>query len=139
MIIGLPQSMIFEVSRACRAIMPAGADLGRVLALLADSPVIRCRQADSSGVSQQTDSHLAVGACWRQTVFPQAGNQKGRLTMTEQNQTPDIAGDEDVEGHKRHFTIKADDIKDDDAEGHSDRGTEDDNKDDDTEGHEHYR
>jgi hypothetical protein len=31
MIIGLPQSMIFEVSRACRAIMPAGAGLGRVL------------------------------------------------------------------------------------------------------------
>jgi hypothetical protein len=30
MIIGLPQSMIFEVSRACRAIMPAGAGLGRV-------------------------------------------------------------------------------------------------------------
>jgi hypothetical protein len=29
MIIGLPQSMIFEVSRACRAIMPAGARLGR--------------------------------------------------------------------------------------------------------------
>jgi hypothetical protein len=34
MIIGLPQSMIFEVSRACRAIMPAGAGLGRVCALL---------------------------------------------------------------------------------------------------------
>ena len=31
MIIGLPQSVIIEVSRACRAIMPAGADLGRVL------------------------------------------------------------------------------------------------------------
>jgi hypothetical protein len=34
MIIGLPQSMIFEVSRACRAIMPAGAGLGRVCALI---------------------------------------------------------------------------------------------------------
>ena len=34
MIIGLPQSMIFEVSRACRAIMPAGVGLGRVCALL---------------------------------------------------------------------------------------------------------
>ena len=34
MIIGLPQSMIFEVSRACGAIMPAGAGLGRVCALL---------------------------------------------------------------------------------------------------------
>src|SRR3989440_182047 len=31
MIIGLPQSMIIEVSRACRATMPAGAGLGRVL------------------------------------------------------------------------------------------------------------
>ncbi len=31
MIIGLPQSMIIEVSRACCAIMPAGAGLGRVL------------------------------------------------------------------------------------------------------------
>ena len=30
MIIGLPQSMIIEVSRACRAIMPARASLGRV-------------------------------------------------------------------------------------------------------------
>jgi hypothetical protein len=34
MIIGLPQSMIFEVSRACRAIMPAKVGLGRVCALL---------------------------------------------------------------------------------------------------------
>src|SRR5207237_1217339 len=33
MIIGLPQSMIIEVSRACRAIMPAGVGLGRVRAL----------------------------------------------------------------------------------------------------------
>src|SRR6266576_3486427 len=31
MIIGLPQSMIIEVSRACRAIIAAGARLGRVL------------------------------------------------------------------------------------------------------------
>lgn len=30
-IIGLPQSMIIEVSRACRASMAAGASLGRVL------------------------------------------------------------------------------------------------------------
>jgi hypothetical protein len=29
MIIGLPQSMIIEVSRACRAITPAGAGLGQ--------------------------------------------------------------------------------------------------------------
>jgi hypothetical protein len=31
MIIGLPQSMIIEVSRACRAIIAAGTGLGRVL------------------------------------------------------------------------------------------------------------
>jgi hypothetical protein len=64
--------------------------------------------------------------------------------MTEQNQTPDIADDEDTEGHGHYIK---DDSKDDDAEGHVDRGTEDkdpepikdDTKDDDTEGHQHYR
>jgi hypothetical protein len=36
--------------------------------------------------------------------------------MSEQNQTPDIADDEDTKGH--HYRGTDDDTKDDDVEGH---------------------
>jgi hypothetical protein len=71
--------------------------------------------------------------------------------MTERDQTPAIAGDDDTEGHSRRFTSDGthdDDTRDgvirrgpedDDVTGHSRRGGtgDDDAKDDDTEGHEH--
>jgi hypothetical protein len=62
-------------------------------------------------------------------------NQKGRLTMTAQNQTPDIAENEDVEGHEHHYFA----TKGDDTEGHGHTWNRDSHsiKDDDTEGHQH--
>jgi transposase len=49
MIIGLPQSMIFGVSRACCAIMPAGTGLGRVLRVAERAPRRGSRRSPPRG------------------------------------------------------------------------------------------
>jgi hypothetical protein len=67
--------------------------------------------------------------------FTKTGNQKGRHTMTEQNQTPDIPND-DAEGHIHRGT--EDDTRDDDTEGHVHHLAIEDDTEDDTEGHVHH-
>jgi hypothetical protein len=67
---------------------------------------MKCQQADSSGVSRVTDSHLEGRACSPQQVISGDGAPKDG-TMTERHQPPGITGDD-----------TKDDTKDDDTKGH---------------------
>ena len=81
---------------------------------MAGSPVIRCRQADTSTVSLPTDSCLAEGEDDRNWSFRRLGIRRD-VNMSEQDLTPD-KDDDDTKGHVRHHF--ADDDDDDDTEGH---------------------